>query len=198
MHPTRRYYERVKIYTKRGDEGQTALASGVRLAKTDRRFEVLGNLDELAAWLGLIASRLDKDGDADRRLLQRAQAACLAAGALVAEAAPAVLQAVRDGATEQDVLDLEKMIDIHSGLLPALTSFILPGGTTAAAESQIARAVARRLERTWLSLPTAPSDDAPWPVWRRYWNRLSDYLFVLGRAINQRAGRKDEVWRGQS
>lgn len=197
MRPTRRYYKRVKIYTKKGDAGRTALASGVRLTKTDPRFEVLGNLDELAAWLGLIASRLEKDWDADRRRLQRAQAACLAAGALVAEAAPEVLRAVRDGATDQEVADLERMIDLHSDQLSLLTSFILPGGAPAAAESQIARAVARRLERTWLALPAAVSTTEPWPVWRRYWNRLSDYLFVLGRAINQRAGQPDEVWRGQ-
>ena len=183
----------MKIYTRKGDAGQSFLASGARHAKTDQRFEVLGNLDELSAWLGLVVSQL---ADADKNLLLRAQAACLAAGAWAAEAPN--LSQINDTARSADVTDLERQIDALSEELPELTSFILPGGTTLAAQIHLARAVARRLERLWLTLPQALSDQAVWPIWREYWNRLSDYLFVLARSVNQQANISDVTWKGQS
>ena len=189
----------MKIYTRKGDQGSSTLASGVRVLKTDSRLAALGDLDELSAWLGLVVSSLSgKDYADDRSLLLRAQTACLAAGAWAAEASQAVLKKISDTVTAEDVQSLEGRIDEVTSELPKLTSFILPGGQRLAAEIQIARGVARRLERSWLSILNSLNNDSIWPLWREYWNRLSDYLFVLARLVNQRAGNPDEIWRGQS
>jgi cob(I)alamin adenosyltransferase len=185
----------MKIYTRKGDDGQSFLASGVRGLKTDQRFEVLGDLDELSAWLGLIVSQLT---DVDKKPLLRAQAACLAAGAWAAEAEAGILTKIKDTVQPEDVISLEQQIDELSTKLPELTSFILPGGTVLSAQIQLSRAVARRLERSWLTLPRALSRQSVWPVWREYWNRLSDYLFVLARYVNQQSGVTDLTWKGQS
>ncbi len=198
MRPKSLYHDHMKIYTRRGDDGQTFLASGKRESKTDDRFVVLGDIDELSANLGWLSFTLEGDqGDwsADLELLRRAQSACLAAGAWAAEADDEVLKKVSDSIQAKDIANIESRIDILTKQLEPLTNFILPGGCLASVVAHMTRAVARRAERSWLKLPKALTDEAGWVAWREYWNRLSDYLFTLGRYANRQANMSDVIWR---
>lgn len=186
----------MKLYTKMGDAGQTSLASGERVAKTDSAIAVVGALDELSAQVGLVlAQYLDSSGgETDRQLLLRIQSVALAAGAWAVAANPAILQKLTAPVLPADISDLEQRIDQLSDQLPPLTNFILPGGNPEAASLHLLRAVARRAERVWLDLPLATSSTDPWPIFAQYWNRLSDYLFVLARWANQQAGVAEVTW----
>jgi cob(I)alamin adenosyltransferase len=181
----------VKLYTKTGDAGETGLLGGNRVPKDDARVEAYGQVDELNAQIGF-ALALDPP-DFAREVLETVQRDLFTIGAELAVADP-VAHAKRlperlVGLQETQVL--EQAIDHHDGSLPRLRTFILPGGTPKAAALHVARAVCRRAERTLVALarqsPVSPTVLA-------YVNRLSDLLFVLARAANQRAGRPDIPW----
>jgi len=178
----------MKIYTKTGDTGETSLFGGLRVGKDDPRVAAYGDVDELNAHLGLArASGADADLDAELVRLQRdlfALGAQLAdpAAQVASKASKAVL---RDG----DVERLERVIDTFEAELPPLRSFILSGGSPCGAALHVARAVCRRAERGMVALEPAVE-----PVLLRYINRLSDLLFVLARAANQRAGAAETIW----
>ena len=181
-----------RIYTKTGDDGQTGLASGARVSKSDARVEAYGCVDELNAVIGV--ARLHS-GQNDRidAMLGRIQNDLFDLGADLATPAQdddftpseMVLRIVPAQATA-----LEAAIDALNEDLEPLRSFILPGGSEAAARVHVARASVRRAERTMTALATkAPVN----PAALAYVNRLSDYLFVLARAINA-AGSGDVLW----
>ncbi len=176
-----------KIYTRGGDRGETSLGDGSRLAKHDVRIAAYGTVDETNAAIGL--ARLYTAGEEDRSL-GRIQNDLFDLGAdlCTPEAAQPKHPPLRIVAAQ--VERLEREIDRMNAELEALTSFILPGGTPAAAHLHLARVVARRAERLIVELAaSAPIN----PAALQYINRLSDHLFQLGRRLNDQ-GAKDVLW----
>jgi cob(I)alamin adenosyltransferase len=178
----------VKIYTRTGDTGETSLFSGDRARKDDPRVDAYGEIDELNAWLGLArASAIDPALDQDLVALQRD---LFALGAQLADPAEKIAKRVAKATLgEADVARLEQLIDRLDAQLPPLRRFILPGGGAAGAALHVARTICRRAERRLVSLEPAVD-----PVLLRYVNRLSDLLFVIARAANQRAGLSEIEW----
>jgi cob(I)alamin adenosyltransferase len=178
-----------KIYTRTGDDGTTGLVDGSRLAKHAARMEAIGAVDEANSALGLATITLA--GGPHAADVARIQNDLFDLGADLATPGD-------DFAPSQMVLRmvpaqtdwLEAAMDALNADLPPLTSFILPGGSEAAARVHVARAAVRRAERTMTALASAAPVN---PAALAYINRLSDYLFVLARAINA-AGSGDVLW----
>jgi len=180
----------VKVYTRRGDTGETDLFGGERVAKDHLRVEAYGAVDELNASLGAAAA---SSASADvRALVAELQARLFDLGAHLATPDP-VRRAKSEipGPRQEDVDALEQRIDAFEGELVPLRRFVLPGGTAAAADFHLARTVCRRAERRAVALSRNESVD---PLALRFLNRLSDLLFVLARVENRRAGRDDVEW----
>jgi cob(I)alamin adenosyltransferase len=180
---------RVKIYTRSGDGGDTALFDGTRVRKSDPRVSAYGDVDELNAWLGLVlAWQLDQDLV---DMLQRIQRDLFALGSRLADPAHRIAERVNKAAlTAADVARLEGWIDLLEGELTPLRRFILAGGTPAAASLHVARTTCRRAERAIAALDPAPLE----PEILIYVNRLSDLLFVMARAVNRRAAVPELEW----
>lgn len=179
-----------KIYTRGGDQGETSLGNGARVAKSSARIAALGEVDEANAAIGL--ARLEGEGPIDA-ILARIQNDLFDLGADLCtpiredEAPGAALRIV-----PAQVAWLEARIDAVTAELAPLTSFILPAGSAGAARLHFARTVARRAERAVVALLEIPDE----PVNRlvlAYLNRLSDLLFVLARAANGMGG-ADTLW----
>jgi cob(I)alamin adenosyltransferase len=182
----------MKIYTKTGDKGRTGLFGGGRVAKSHARLEAYGTLDELNANLGLFAALTSQD---DLRLLTHGvQSRLFDLGAHLATPRSAVkAQKALPALREDQVAELEKAIDRLEMELPALTGFILPGGTPEAAVLQVARAVCRRAERAVVRI-SGPRAQIH-PVILPYLNRLSDLLFVMARVMTHRHGAPEILWK---
>jgi cob(I)alamin adenosyltransferase len=180
----------VKIYTRRGDLGETDLLGGARVAKDHPRVAAYGAVDELNAQLGSAAAASRHDDV--RELVQRIQAELFALGAWLASPDPALRakSGIAEPAAEQ-IAFLEARIDALQGELEPLRRFVLPGGGSAAAAFHVARTVCRRAEREVVALGRAEPLGA---TVLTYLNRLSDLLFVLARAENRRAGIADVEW----
>lgn len=176
-----------KIYTKGGDQGRTSLGDGTRVAKHTARVAAYGTVDEANATVGL--ARLHAEGEPDA-MLARIQNDLFDVGADLCrpggDAADGKVLRVRDSQVER----LEREIDRLNAELAPLDSFVLPGGSPAAAHLHLARTVVRRAERLVCELAEA---EAVNPAAIRYLNRLSDHLFVLSRWLNDR-GRADVLW----
>ena len=177
-----------KIYTRTGDDGTTGLVDGSRIAKHAPRMEAVGAVDEVNAALGLAAISLE--GEAAAKIV-RIQNDLFDLGADLAtpgddfRPSEMVLRIV-----PAQVAWLETRIDAVNADLAPLTSFILPGGSEASARLHLARTAARRAERAMTGM--AESEPVN-PAALAYINRLSDYLFVLSRAVNDR-GKADVLW----
>ena len=176
-----------RIYTRGGDAGETSLGDGTRVAKTDARVAAFGTVDEANAAIGV--ARLHTVGDADA-MLARIQNDLFDLGADLCtpeEENPAYPPLrVTDGQVER----LEREIDAMNESLAPLNSFILPGGSAAAAYLHVARTVTRRAERLMVELAARETVN---PAALRYANRLSDHLFVLSRHLNDN-GAADVLW----
>jgi cob(I)alamin adenosyltransferase len=176
-----------KIYTRGGDTGETSLGDGSRVSKLDGRIEAFGAVDELNAALGLVLA-----GDLPdelRGVIARVQNELFDVGADLS------VPAGVDGRlrVEQSMVDrLEQDCDRFNAELPELRSFVLPGGTEAAARLHVARTLCRRAERDVLR--AAAKHDLG-PLVAVYLNRLSDLLFVLARAANALAGQDEPLWK---
>ena len=181
-----------RIYTRTGDDGTTALASGERRPKSDLRIDAYGTVDETNAAIGVARAALGSEHSDLRDILARIQNDLFDLGADLATPAktPRGGDALR---IQQSQVDrLEKEIDgLNAGLEP-LKSFILPGGTPAAAALHLARTISRRAERLMVAVAAAPGEEIDAPA-MRYINRLSDLLFVASRVAN-RQGRDDILW----
>ena len=172
-----------KITTRTGDTGDTGLGDGSRIAKNAPRIQALGDVDEVNSAIGLVLAEALPDGV--REALSRVQhdlfdlggELCIPGHRMVGEA---------------HVARLESLTQAHNAELEPLKEFILPGGTRAAAAAHLARTVCRRAERSVVALGQLEAVNEPV---RQYLNRLSDLLFVLGRALNRAAGRGDVQWR---
>lgn len=185
---------RVKIYTRRGDRGETGLLGGARVPKTDPRVRAYGEVDELNAALGL-ALALDAGEGPAGGALAGVQDDLFAIGARLAS--PDGSRADRQGTIPafgaDRIAELESRIDGLVAELPELRSFILPGGTPAASQAHVARTVCRRAERAIAALLSTQPDLGDLVI--PYMNRLSDLLFCVARAANHRAGRPEVPWR---
>lgn len=179
-----------KIYTKTGDDGETALGNGARVAKHSMRVNAYGTVDEVNATVGL--ARRHAEGDTDAALA-RIQNDLFDLGADLctpnmerdAEAEYPPLRVV-----DSQVSRLESEIDAMTKVLEPLRSFILPGGSALAAQMHLCRTVSRRAERLVVELATMESVN---PAAVKYLNRLSDWFFVAGRMAND-DGKSDVLW----
>lgn len=178
----------MKIYTKTGDEGETALFGSGRVSKASPRVAAYGDIDELNAWLG--AARAWCMDAGIESALARIQGELFVVGAILATPNPARRKGERFALAEDRIAALETEIDAWVAELDELKSFILPGGGKAAALIHLARAACRRSERSIVALA---ADDLPETL-VPYVNRLSDWLFTCARALNAREGIAETPW----
>jgi cob(I)alamin adenosyltransferase len=176
-----------RIYTRGGDKGETSLGDGSRVPKQSLRVAAYGTVDEANAAIGL--ARLHADGETDA-MLARIQNELFDLGAdlCTPEEGKRAAGALRIVAAQ--VERLEREIDVMNAELQPLNSFVLPGGSAAAAHLHLARTVARRAERLVCALAAAERVN---PEAVKYLNRLSDHLFVLSRRMNAN-GARDVLW----
>lgn len=178
----------MKIYTKTGDEGETALFGSGRVSKASPRVAAYGDIDELNAWLGAARAWC---ADAEiRAALERIQGELFVVGAILATPNPARRKGERFTLEEDRIAALESEIDRWVAELEELKTFVLPGGGKAAALVHLARAACRRAERAIVGLGAADLPGTLVP----YVNRLSDWLFTCARALNAREGIAETPW----
>jgi cob(I)alamin adenosyltransferase len=175
-----------RIYTRGGDRGETSLGDGSRVSKLDLRVVAYGVVDELNSQLGLALALGDLDAGL-RAPLERIQNELFDLGADLS--VPFAAGDDRLRVTQAQVDELERLCDEHNERLPELKSFVLPGGSEAAARLHVARAVCRRAELAALAAGREVEIDPHVPV---YLNRLSDLLFILARVAN---GGDEPLWR---
>jgi cob(I)alamin adenosyltransferase len=179
----------VKIYTRTGDLGETALFDGTRVSKADPRVQAYGEIDELNAALGF-ARALGVPPDIDEAITA-IQRDLHAIGAQLADPRHRIAARVEKAALQDDASRrLEETIDRLEAELTPLRRFILSGGCPAGAALHVARTVCRRAERHIVSLGPDPVEAGV----LTYVNRLSDLIFVMGRAVNHRAGVPETEW----
>ena len=182
----------MKIYTKFGDSGETALYGGTRLGKDALRIEAIGTVDELNAYIGYAQTLID---DVDlSELMARIQNHLFDVGADLATPA-AHAKATEFRIPADFTVEMETAIDTLSEELPPLTNFILPGGCSAGAILHVTRVVCRRSERCVVRLAREEEVN---PEIIRSLNRLSDLLFVLARTVNFRAQTPEPIWESQA
>ncbi len=187
-----------KVYTRGGDQGETSLVGGARVPKDSRKLESYGTVDELLCFVGqarmAVGAKAGGLKAPDRiRLdaeLQRVQNKLFDVGSILATPAGHVYAGM-PALADADSVDLEKAMDSMQAGLPALDSFVLPGGSTVNAALHICRAVCRRAEREILRLSREEAVDARLI---KYMNRLSDYFFVMSRFAAKRAGAAEFLW----
>lgn len=175
-----------KLYTATGDEGQTSLAGGTRVAKDDIRIEAYGSVDELNAFIGLLDNLHNIPGDL-KDFLRVVQNKLFNIGAYLATPDAATAR----GLDAADVERLERAIDLLDAELPPLSNFVLPGGSRISSMSHVCRAVARRAERRAVALAASAQIDSNVLV---YLNRLSDYFFALARFNNIHNQIEENFW----
>ena len=185
----------MKIYTKTGDKGTTALFGGTRVPKHHIRIESYGTVDELNSHIGLVR---DQDIDAGhKKFLERIQNKLFTVGAILAtDPEKAILKSGKERLnipkiSEMDIAELETEMDRMNELLPQMTHFVLPGGHQTVSFCHIAHCVCRRAERLAAQLNDYQSVDE---AVLKYLNRLSDYLFVLARMLSQELSADEVKW----
>ncbi len=185
-----------RIYTKTGDKGQTGLAGGQRVPKDSLRIEAYGTVDELNAFLGVAKVSCDEAAGVDPRtgllsgIMKRVQHELFNLGSILATK-PEDVHEKQARLTAAEVTQLEREIDAMNEDLPALRSFVLPGGTRLNADLHVARTVCRRAERLLVAL--SREEEVPTEA-LQYLNRLSDALFVWSRWANFVLHRPEVLW----
>lgn len=183
------YMDKSKIYTRGGDGGETSLVGGERIAKDSLRLETYGTVDEFSAFLGVVAAMPEVD-DEICGYLQRVQNRLFDIGGYLAS---------RPGGTglppvtglDESCAEVENWIDRLDFATPKIRAFVLPGGCLAAAHTHVARTVCRRAERLIVALSREEDVD---PAVKIYFNRLSDFLFILARYFNFKSGTEEIIW----
>lgn len=179
----------MKIYTKTGDTGTTALFGGKRVSKADLRIETYGTVDELNSYLGLVR---DQPVNQNRKsILVEIQDRLFTIGSILATE-PGNTKVKVPALSQEDVTLLEKEIDSMDAQLPPMKSFVLPGGHQSVSFCHVARTVCRRTERLVIALDATEKTD---PLVVQYLNRLSDYLFVLSRKMSAELGTEETPWK---
>ena len=177
------------LYTRTGDGFSTSLVGGERVPKYSVRLEAYGTVDELSAFLGNLLSD-DSVIDEQRYNLLKVQNMLFNIGAHLATSPSGGIEQVM-GLTEESVTEMEGWIDTLDARVPPLKEFILPGGCKAASKANMARTVCRRAERRILQLAAEQPVN---PLVISYINRLSDYLFIIGRYLNKCADYEEITW----
>jgi cob(I)alamin adenosyltransferase len=175
-----------KIYTKTGDTGETGLYGGARVPKFHPRVEAYGTVDELNSYIGLVRDLMEAPQYLS--VLKAIQDRLFTIGAVLASDPEKNM--MTPDLKESDIQLLENQIDSMESALPALKNFILPGGHPTVSYCNIARTVCRRAERLVVALNVDPLSII-------YLNRLSDYLFVLGRKVGQDLGVEEVIWKSR-
>ncbi|KAB2835534.1 MAG: cob(I)yrinic acid a,c-diamide adenosyltransferase [Caedimonadaceae bacterium] len=175
-----------RIYTRAGDQGKTSLGTGERVKKSDPRIDMIGSIDELNAALGVAMLYLEEK---EAQQIAEIQNDLFDVGAdLCMPLSEETQSALR--ISSEHIIKLEQAIDLLNKTLEPLTSFVLPGGSTASAYIHLARTICRRVERVLCTtMDIMPHN----PCVNQYINRLSDYLFVLARFLNDE-GKSDVLW----
>lgn len=180
-----------KISTKTGDKGETGLGDGSRISKTSTRINVIGDVDEVNSWVGVLAAELSKTDDQQRILNQIQHDLFDLGGELCVPGYQAL---------SQDMLaQLESALVAINDELPPLKDFILPGGNKSAAYCHMARSVTRRAERSLVALvhEEQGQENAVSELAVQYLNRLSDFFFVLARALAKKEGGQEVLWKSR-
>jgi cob(I)alamin adenosyltransferase len=185
-----------RIYTKRGDTGETSLAGGQRVQKDSARIEAYGTVDELNAFVGLAVVSCEEMITRDPRIglllviVRRVQHELFNLGSILATL-PEDVHPKQARITPAEIAQLEREIDGMNESLPSLRSFVLPGGTRVNAELHVTRTVCRRAERLLIALSRV--EPVP-PETIQYLNRLSDAMFVWSRWVNHSIGKPEILW----
>jgi cob(I)alamin adenosyltransferase len=199
----------MKIYTKKGDKGETGLADGKRFSKSEEIFWVMGEIDELCAWMGVIQEKIlsntnqyypiltniNKKVRGQKKMIKGEEEICenlhrICVNLFTVNSILARAKNIKFD-SEKETIWLEKEIDEMTAELPELRNFILPGGSEISANLHIARAICRRVERRLVNqCEITRSEFLP------FFNRLSDYLFTLARFVNFKMRVKEEIWKG--
>lgn len=179
----------MKIYTKTGDRGMTALFGGKRVSKADLRIETYGTVDELNSWIGVLR---DQEVNAKRGAdLIEIQDRLFTIGSILATE-PGNEKVRIPSLSDNDTAFLEKLIDAMDAQLPPMRFFVLPGGAPAVSFGHVARTVCRRAERLIINLNSSEPVDSQVIV---YMNRLSDYLFMLCRTMAAELHVSETPWK---
>lgn len=179
----------MKIYTKKGDSGNTSLIGGKRVPKNDIQIEAYGTVDELNAWVGLIRDQAIPE--AQIKELLEVQDRLFTIGSLLA-LSPEGSKMKLPELNEADISNLEDQIDRMNEVLPPMTSFVLPGGNSIVSQTHIARCVCRRAERLVVALGQI---NGGYELILKYLNRLSDYIFVLSRYFTYILKAEENPWK---
>jgi cob(I)alamin adenosyltransferase len=185
-----------RIYTKVGDKGDTLLASGARIPKDHPRIDSYGTVDELNAFLGLFRDRLASTGKGHftdlTTMLGSVQNEMHDLGGELSTPLERLDLTRQQVVTAESIARLEREMDAFNAALPPLANFVVPGGHEANSLAHVCRTVCRRAERQVVALSRVEPvrDEA-----RIYLNRLSDWLFVVGRVVSQRLGCPEVLWR---
>ena len=179
-----------KIYTKTGDSGETGLFGGARVPKNHIRVEAYGTVDELNAYIGLLRDLVETPQY--KTVLKAIQDRLFTIGASLASD-PSKPMMTPDLLPE-DIELIENQIDTMEADLPTLKNFILPGGHQTVSFCNVARTVCRRAERLVVALDSVEKVE---PLSIKYLNRLSDYLFVLGRKVGRDLGAEEIIWKAR-
>lgn len=177
------------VYTKTGDKGRTSLVGGARVSKTHIRLEAYGTVDELNAQIGLLITYVTDVHD--REFLTNIQNQLFSVGSYLATDQEKTLLRAVSQITSEQVEAMEQEIDRIDEQLPPLSAFVLPGGSRGTTVCHVCRTVCRRAERRILSLADEVEIS---PALLAYVNRLSDYLFVLSRKMNQDEKKIEIFW----
>ena len=170
------------IYTKTGDKGETSLANGQRVMKTDARIEAYGTVDELNSWIGMLRVSLGEERFKESaEQLEWIQNKLFNLGAELS-------QAPGEWITSADVTQLESWIDAIQKVVPQQRAFVLPMGSEPVTRCHVCRTICRRSERRMIEAESNP-------VSLQFINRLSDYLFVLSRYVGYQNGEIENVWK---
>lgn len=172
---------KASVYTRTGDKGTTALIGGSRIRKSDPRIHLYGEVDELNSHIGFGISLLDPSED--KNLLHEVQSALFDLGSNLACEKEKRSQFKLPQIKEALILKLEREIDLMDSKLEALKTFVLPGGTREASAFHVCRTVCRRVERQMVDFETQHPGEVPDSA-LIFINRLSDYFFMLSRALN--------------
>lgn len=172
------------IYTKTGDKGQTSLASGQRVAKTDARIEAYGTVDELNSWIGFLRAGISANG---QQLGQTCNSQLEWIQNKLFNLGAALSDAPGEWITEADVHQLEAWIDAMVNDTPKQHAFILPAGSETVCRAHVCRTICRRAERRMIDAKAAETH-------LQFINRLSDYFFVFSRYFSHKNGEKETIW----